>query len=149
MQSTREYAFVLSVTRNPIKYVRDELQRLADAEGEKPLARRLDVPFGQLRSMLDGRDPLGSNLFKIAEAIGIQIYVGPSFPIDPSQSNEVPAVLDCEEVRAFQTRISPSGNVAVKIDGTEGSSLMLLTPALSKALADQLTHRALQIEEEG
>lgn len=135
------------MTRNSIKYVRDELQKLAEKEGDKPLARRLGVPFGQVRSMLDGRDPLASNLFKIANALGLDAYIGPPSPTPPTPVPTTVQELGPSEASHFEVSKQKDGYVGVVIFVPEGSARLYLETSLSKSLADQLTYRAMQAEE--
>ena len=65
--------------------LRKEVQRRIEAEGLRPLAARLDLPIGQLRSLSEGRSARGVTIAAASEALGLEFYVGP--PRDPVSLN--------------------------------------------------------------
>ncbi len=79
------------MTRTAIAYLRTELERRIAAEGLRPLAKAIDVPLEQIRSIVSGRSPRSSTIEQITEALGFEFYIGP-----PRQSGDLaePARLD-------------------------------------------------------
>ena len=61
--------------------LREIVRRRVDAEGLIPLARRMDVGVGQIRSICGGRAPLGTTIEQICRALDLEFYIGP--PRDP------------------------------------------------------------------
>lgn len=83
---------------------------------------------------------------KIAEALGLELYLGP-----PRSDNitSIPTTVDelgPADVVAFETG-ALKGSVLAEIEVSDGVAKLVLSPEDAKALADQLTHRAMQIEE--
>jgi len=60
-----------------------------EGEGLRPFARRLNLPIGVLRSVLDDRDISVSNLKLLSDAFGLELYVGP--PISPDVKSRAAA----------------------------------------------------------
>ena len=65
------------MTRTAIAYLRTELERRIAAEGLRPLAKAIDVPLEQIRSIVSGRSPRSSTIEQITEALGFEFYIGP------------------------------------------------------------------------
>lgn len=65
------------MTQNNLAYLRDRLQELKDKEGLRPLANRVGIPVGQIRSLLSGRSSLSTTVESICAALGMEFYVGP------------------------------------------------------------------------
>ncbi len=45
--------------------------------GLRPAAKKLNLPIGKVRSVVDGRDIKLSNAIQIADALNLEIYIGP------------------------------------------------------------------------
>jgi len=83
---------------------------------------------------------------KIAEAVGLEFYIGPPRFSDPAPIPTTVAELGPADVVAFETG-AVKGSVLAEIEVPSGIAKLALTPEDARALADQLTHRAMQIEE--
>lgn len=83
----------------------------------------------------------------IAKALGLELYIGPPRPTDPSASSTIFGAIQSPEVRKFETAVDEDGYVGLRIEGRAWKGELLLPPDLSKDLGVSLTHRAMQIEE--
>ena len=57
--------------------LREYLSKRIEIEGLRPLAARLNVPVGNLRSICDGRATLSTTLDAICGPLGLEFYIGP------------------------------------------------------------------------
>ena len=67
-----------SVTRHGVDYLRQAIRKIKRTEGLRKFADRTGIPYGQLRSLLDGRAPLSTTLESIASALKLEFYIGPA-----------------------------------------------------------------------
>ena len=75
------------VTRYGVDYLRQAIRKIKRTEGLRTFERRTGIPFGQLRSVLDGRAPRSTTLESIASALKLEFYIGP--PREESSSRRV------------------------------------------------------------
>ena len=61
-------------------YLRDIVRRRVNAEGLTPLATRMGVGVGQVRSVCAGRAPLSTTIEQICDALDLEFYIGPPRP---------------------------------------------------------------------
>ena len=66
------------VTRYGVDYLRQAIQKIRRTEGLRKFANRTGIPYGQLRSLRDGRAPLSTTLESIASALELEFYIGPA-----------------------------------------------------------------------
>ena len=66
------------VTRYGVDYLRQAIQKIQRTEGLRKFANRTGIPFGQLRSVLDGRAPRSTTLESITSALKLEFYIGPA-----------------------------------------------------------------------
>jgi len=135
-----------------VEIIREALRQERKRRGLGVLAfeRELGFPDGGLKAVMRDVDPQVPSLEKAqqaAKALGLELYIGPIRPTDPSASSTIAGAIESPEVRAVQTAVDDDGYVGLRLIGREWSGELLIPPGLSKALADELTHRAMQIEE--
>lgn len=87
------------------------LRSLLDAhvqdEGLRPLARRVGIPLGVIRAIIDGRDVSGANLQRVAERFGLEFYIGPRREsVPPASDSAPPAEGDTELLDHFDLQVS-------------------------------------------
>ena len=137
-----------------VEIIREALRNKRKELGIGVLAFEKELGFasGGLRAIIREDDPQVPSLEKveqIAQALGLELYIGPPRPSDPSASSTIFGALRSPEVRDFQTAVDADGYVGLKLHGREWSGQVLLPPVLSKDLSLSLAHRAMQIEEKG
>lgn len=137
---------------NPAELLRKcLLDARIEGEGIRRFEERLGFPEGSLRELINEQKPQVPRLdkaAKIAEALGLELYLGPPRANDPSASSTIFGALQSPEVRSFETAVDADGYVGLKISGREWSGILLLPPDLSKDLGVSLTYRSMQIEEQ-
>lgn len=77
------------MTRYGVDYLRRAIQKIKRTEGLRKFANRTGIPYGQLRSLRDGRTPLSTTLESIASALKLEFYIGPA-RVEPSSRHVLP-----------------------------------------------------------
>jgi len=109
-----------------------------DANASKLATGRPDL----VRKLFNGSRPRSDQLKALCESLDLEFYVGP--PRTPETT--IVEQLGPSEVRGFEMTTMSDGFVRLDVQVPEGLAKLLLTPEGAKALADQLTYRAVQIE---
>jgi len=137
-------------TEKPVTaYLLDLFEKQMVELGEKPtpLSERLAGHAKVFQNLRSGRSPSPETVKAVAEALRLELYVGPPRPVsdDPSTHAERGPL----QVRGFDTGTTPGGFVWAEVQTPDGPVRLLLATETSKALGASLTHRAMQIEEDG
>ncbi|WP_296639113.1 S24 family peptidase [Roseinatronobacter sp.] len=64
------------MTRFAIDQLKAHVQEAVERDGLRPFAAKASVPVGVVRSMLGDHDPRMSSAIRLAEALGLNLYVG-------------------------------------------------------------------------
>ena len=65
------------MTQHFLRELQDSVSQAVENEGLRPLARRLALPVGVLRSAIDGRNLKVETAFALAQIFGLDFYIGP------------------------------------------------------------------------
>jgi len=65
------------MTRPALAELQDAVKLAISREGLRPLAARAGVPIGLLRGASSGRNLAADSIGKLADALGLEFYVGP------------------------------------------------------------------------
>lgn len=83
------------MTQTTSAALKEVVGKFVEDEGLRPLARRTEIPVGVIRAIMEDRDVSGTNLHRVAEALGLEFYIGPrrempegSMPF-PNETEEV------------------------------------------------------------
>jgi len=74
------------------EFLRDHLRDQIREKGLRPLSSELGVPFGNIRSIVDGRATLTTTLDELCRALGLEFYIGPPRDAVPGESSPAPPV---------------------------------------------------------
>ena len=97
MASSGIVRYVLRMTRFEPDIIYDAVQKGIQDKGLRPFARETGMPIGVIRSAGKRADLSAKNLAKLAEALGLEFYIGP-----PREVSPVPAVeIDGEDYAAI------------------------------------------------
>ena len=145
------HAGQMSVTEDLRRYLREAHR--ASGKGVLAFENALGFPKSALKAVLSdqyNQVPSLDKAERIAEALGLELYLGPPRLTGSDSPIPSPLVLGPADVRDVHTDITSGGRVSLEVViGPLGKAQMMLTPEEAKNLADQLTHRAMQIEEKG
>lgn len=79
------------MTQHFLRELQDSVSQAVENEGLRPLARRLALPVGILRSAIDGRNIKVETAFGLAKTFGLDFYIGPPrIPSVPEPPEIVP-----------------------------------------------------------
>jgi len=85
---------------------------------------------------------------RIAEALGLELYLGPPRSTDPNSSSSNPLHIGPADAHNYRTAASDAGLVGVGVEiGPLGTAEFSLTPEQAKDLASRLIHQAMVVEE--
>ena len=138
----------MNVTDALRQYLRDAHAK--SGKGVLAFEHSLGFPKSALKAVLSeqyNQVPSLDKAEKIADALGLELYLGPPRPTDPAQDQTTTNQILRGFVDDFDTKHSPDGRIGLEIFVPGGSARLGLTTAQARLLADKLTHRAMQIEE--
>ncbi len=75
------------MTRFELNTLMDAVGQCVESEGLRPFASRIDVPLGQVRGVIEGRNVSFDTIQKLADKLALEFYIGP--PRSPIPAPEI------------------------------------------------------------